>query len=258
MRNRNQLETKDVYIVAAKHRKDETIRMSNKMKWVIKAIIVLLIGTLIFVWASSHISERVFHLGNVTYKLSEISGQTTTYQPTRGDEILSVTDHEAHKIVQIDEESYRIELENDTVDKIYHVTYPSGKLYKVVDLYGRGGMLTTYDEHGEMVMDLMIYVDDVRVLQDGEEKYLPASLVSAAYPIYHVPNGEMAYLILSMVLFVYGWCAFRFEGLQRVMFHISHRLWVQDPEPTDFYFFMSKVGGCIVMAFAVGLFFVSL
>ncbi|WP_040949321.1 hypothetical protein [Gorillibacterium massiliense] len=66
-------------------------------------------------------------------------------------------------------------------------------------------------------------------------------------------------LIINILLFIYGWCGFRYERMQRFQFLLSFKwIWTNDTEPSDFYFFMCKVSGILTMAFSVAIGIMSL
>ncbi|MFC5531855.1 hypothetical protein [Cohnella yongneupensis] len=60
-------------------------------------------------------------------------------------------------------------------------------------------------------------------------------------------------MFLALGLMVYGWSGYRYRKLQDFFFSLSlYRFWVKgDPEPSDFYYFMCKAGGILVMIGAV-------
>jgi len=58
-------------------------------------------------------------------------------------------------------------------------------------------------------------------------------------------------LFLGLALLIFGRCGYRYRKLQDILFSLSYRLWVNDPEPSDFYYFMCNAGGLIVMIASV-------
>src|SRR5690606_28784439 len=97
------------------------------------------------------------------------------------------------------------------------------------------------------------------VMRYGKESYHPTDLVVAAYPQYQQQRGMPVLYYLSIVLFIFGWCSFRYEKFQNVMFWVSLKwIWTENPEPSEFFYFMSKIGGILTMLLAFVLFIQSL
>ncbi|UVI33456.1 hypothetical protein [Paenibacillus spongiae] len=223
------------------------------MKWI--AIIIL--AVLLLIWAVRYYSIQVFYLDNTKYTKQSEMGNIITYRAFGGGVSVpvSVTSYEDRKEVMIKSDIYTIRSMQGKGNSNLSITYPSGKTYTAEQF---SGMFMVYDEQGEWVSPVSMYMNDKRILSPGEEYYSANDLIRAAYEEQHTTNGSVLYFILAIPLFVYGWCAFRFELFQRFIFKLSYGLNVENPEPTDFYLFMAKVGACLVMAASVLLFFKSL
>lgn len=228
-----------------------------KMSFILKLIALLILVPIILIWAYNYFSEKVFYLDDKTYSESSAESMITTYT-TRLGEIIQITQYPDYKQLQINSEMYRIH-ENGSKDheKTYLVTYPSGKTYTVKDV-SNSGFLMAYDENGELVSGLTVYANSERILSPGEEYYPPSSLVSASYDKYHLQRGNVFLFIMSILIFGYSWCLFRIEAFQRLLFKISYGLWVVDPEPTEFYFSVTKLGAIAGMIMSVITLLISL
>ncbi|WP_339220793.1 hypothetical protein [Paenibacillus sp. FSL W7-1332] len=67
---------------------------------------------------------------------------------------------------------------------------------------------------------------------------------------------KVGFFVLALVMLIYAWCGFRYEAFQRFMFHMSpSNLMIDNPEPSDFYFFMRKAAGIFGMDSHCGYFF---
>ncbi len=67
---------------------------------------------------------------------------------------------------------------------------------------------------------------------------------------------KVGFFVLALVMLIYAWCGFRYEAFQRFMFHMSpSNLMIDNPEPSDFYFFMCKAAGIFGMDSHCGYFF---
>ncbi|MCJ8014239.1 hypothetical protein MUG84_21230 [Paenibacillus sp. KQZ6P-2] len=209
-------------------------------------IFCLIVAAFLLTWfAKSYFSEKVFYLNTHMYKKGSEQDNLLIYHTFSGPSIeVHVLDQD-RKVI-INNEEYSIQHTADSNSQTYQVTYPSGHRYKVED---QSGYLLSFDEKGELfIPGVIVYSGNWRILQPGEEEYVPSSLVTAAYADYHYKRGNVELFILSFVLLIYGWCGFRYEKFQNFMFLISLRsVWVNDPEPSDFYYFMCKVGGVLTM-----------
>ncbi|WP_090975459.1 hypothetical protein [Paenibacillus sp. CF384] len=192
-----------------------------------------------------YFTDRVFYLYLSTFKFAGEQDSLVTYRSSTAGPVQVRTDDELHRTVIIGGKSYAIADKSIPYSTKYRVTYPNGHVYSVED---NNGYLLGYDDKGNIVMGIEAYANGERNKQEGEEDYPPSALVSAAYPDYHVKRGVPGFLFLALGLLIFGWCSFRYQAFQDFMFRISpQRLMYENPEPSDFYYFTSKVGGIVVM-----------
>lgn len=219
---------------------------------------MLTIAILVGVLSKPYFTKPVFYIAGSVYKLAAEQGDASTYEggnPPVAVKVLGTGDP-LHREVAIEGMTYEATRTVESPVRTYEVVYPSGTRYMVKD---QNGMLLTYDEQGNMDVDTAVFVNGERVLQEGEELYPPASIVSAAYPEYHETRGTPWVLFIALGVLVFGLCVFRYRALQTALFWLSPRNWiyVEDPEPNDFYYFMSKVGGVVVMIVGIALAFLA-
>lgn len=210
---------------------------------------VLLVSILTGFFSKSYFTDPVFYLYKSTYKFAGEQEHLLTYHSSTGVPVQVRTDDELHRTVIIDGQSYVIADNSVPYSPEFRVTYPNGHVYSVKD---NNGMLLSYDDKGDIVMAIQAYANGERIKQEGEEEFPPAALVTAAYPDYHIKRGIPGFLFLALGLLIFGWCSFRYQAFQDFMFRLSpERLNYENPEPSDFYYFMSKVGGIAVMAVSI-------
>ncbi|WEK55783.1 MAG: hypothetical protein P0Y55_06985 [Candidatus Cohnella colombiensis] len=224
--------------------------LSKRSKIISIVIISIVLFALIITMMNKlYFSQHVFYLNDHKFKISHEQTNSIVYRNGTLPNI-EVTNVSNQATITIDNQRYLITKNNK--NKQYEVIYPSGHRYEVID---QSGLLLSYDENGEWVVQMSAYSNGQRLMSEGEEFYHPSSLVSAAYVEYHTTQGNLIVFIISLLLCVYGWCSFRYEKFQNFLFLLSfHWIWVNDAEPSDFYYFMCKVGG-IVMMILSGLLF---
>lgn len=207
-------------------------------------------------YANTHYySIPSFHLDQAKYTLAHTESGESLYRSASGPEVRVLDTGEERKVT-IEKQTFSITREKVINGYEYEVGYPKGQTYQVTS---QDDMFLAFDEQGELVVELTFEVNGSRVLSPGEERYLPSALVIAAYPEFHYTQGSFGLLILAVILLVFGWCTFRYEPFQRVLFWASLRwVWFEDPEPSDFYFMMSKVSGIIIMLGSIVVAFQSL
>ncbi|WP_145028435.1 hypothetical protein [Paenibacillus sp. Y412MC10] len=206
---------------------------------------VLLVSILTGVFSRPYFTDRVFYLYEDTYKFAGEQDRLVTYHGSTAAPVQVSTDDELHRTVIIGGQSYAIADISVPYSTKFRVTYPNGHVYSVED---NNGLLLSYDDKGNIVMAIQAYANGERIKQEGEEDFPPSALVSAAYPNYHVKRGMPGFLFLALGLLIFGWCSYRYQAFQDLMFRLSpQRLMYENPEPSDFYYFMSKVGGIVVM-----------
>jgi hypothetical protein len=125
------------------------------------------------------------------------------------------------------------------------VVYPNDHKYTVEQ---QSEQLLSYDETGKMLSPVNMYVDNQRVIEDDQEHYTPAMLVTAAYPEYHHTPGTPVLLFIALAGLIYGWCSFYYPKFQKFQFRW---IWLKDPEPSEFYYVMCKIGGMACMIVAI-------
>lgn len=216
---------------------------------------------LITVWAQGYYSKKVFHMEGLKYaKYADLGSGSIEYRATFGrGEPIYVHTYEDEKWVEIAGEVYEIRAygKESGHSASYEVSYPDGMTY-LVKPFGDRSFLA-YDEKGEMMVPGIRFSDGSSQLyrSDPEEpRYFPTELAKAADEQFHDPNGSVGFFLLALGIGIMNWCFFRYEPFQRFMFHISPSNWMVDnPEPSDFYFFMCKAGGIFGMGFSLWIFF---
>lgn len=221
-------------------------------------LIILIFTTILVLLGyayTRYYSVPVFYLDLSKYTLEHTERGKSLYTSSTGPKVL-VQDAGDNRDVSIEGKTFSITHERVfTVDE-YEVTYPEGKTYRVTR---HGDMFMAVDEQGEFIPEFTTEVNGSRVLSPGEERFLPSALVTAAYPEFQNSQGSFGILILSVLLFLFGWSTFRYEKFQRILFWASlNWLSFQDPEPSDFYFLTSKISGIVIMVGSIVVAFQSL
>lgn len=204
----------------------------------------------------TYFNESVFYLNQHKYKQADAQGDVIRYSSPSSPSVEVHRDAGDRKVT-IDHETYWIRKQESGFQIEYEVRYPNGRIFKVTDQDHR---LMSFDENGDWFAPVSFYVNGEKVLGEGEELYHPIELVKAAYPEYHTKQGEPVFMVFAVLFLIYGWCGYRYVKFQNFLFKISlYRIWVKDAEePSDFYYFMCKVGGIIAMILSAVLFFRSL
>ncbi|MFC4810229.1 hypothetical protein [Paenibacillus sp. GCM10023250] len=193
----------------------------------------------------SYFTDRAFYLNQDRYTLQRLQGDLATYRGGSAGPVDVRVISNLERSVRIGTDDYLIaKTSAPALPAAYSVSYPNGHRYSVQDT---NGILLSYDAKGEFVVEIAAYSGGVRI-DEPTETYLPASLVAAAYPEYHRTPGRPGFLFLALAFMIFGWCSFRYERFQTLLFRLSpSQLLYDNPEPSDFYYFMSKVGGIAVM-----------
>ncbi|MFS0858486.1 hypothetical protein [Paenibacillus taichungensis] len=213
---------------------------------------VLVLSVIVAILSKPYFTEPIFHVENNKYTFDSEQGNLTTYRSGTADPIQVRLDHQ-ERTVYINHQQYLITKIDSAFSTTYNLIYPNGNKYEVQD---HSGQLISFDAKGNSVSQVFFYVGSQRVLQDGEEQFPPATLVTAAYPEYHYTRGAPGYLFLALAAVIFGWCSFRYQKFQDFLFYLSLRsFWANDAEPSDFDYFLSKVCGIVVMIGALWIAF---
>lgn len=228
-------------------------------RWLGVALVVLIMAV-VAGWAQSYYSKKFFYLDDAKYFKYEDSGSgTIEYRAAfgRGNPVV-VHARALERVIETGGESYLVRgtegLEGEW--EPYAVVYPAGTEYRV-EPFGQDGF-QVFDQAGEWVLPpAVMHVGLGNKIRDPDSlRYFPADIAAASDEAFHQPNGGVGFFLLAVALFIFNWCGFRYEAFQRFLFHISpSNLMVSDPEPSDFYFFMCKVGGVLGMVVSLGIFF---
>ncbi|QMV44546.1 hypothetical protein [Cohnella cholangitidis] len=211
-------------------------------------VCLIIAATGIAFFARSYFSESVFYINQHRYKTHEEHGESIRYRSGAAPSVEVQIEIQNRKLI-IDGQTYTISRSSNVQGTRFKILYPNGHQYEVDD---HSGTLMSVDSSGEPLMESSFYVNGQRVIHEGEERFFPSSLVIAAYSEYHSKQGSPVLFGLSFLLLIYGWCGYRYLRFQKLMFILSLRwIWVRDPEPNVFYYFMCKVGGVIAMIGAV-------
>lgn len=189
-------------------------------------------------------------MNGLTYKAAEARNGIATYESGKSATPIQVSGEDGHRVVTIAGASYETTRTSAGYTSHYDVVYPDGQRF---DVEAQPGFYLIRDEHGDFYSDLMAFANGERVLAEGELLYSPSAIVIAAYPEYHDKRGEPWKLWAALGLIVFGWCGFRYRKMQTAAFWLSPKNWIytENPEPNDFHYFMSKVGGIVVMGFGI-------
>nr|WP_154983339.1 DUF6199 family natural product biosynthesis protein [Paenibacillus xylanexedens] len=208
------------------------------------AVLSIIVG----ISSKSYFTQPVFYIDQHKYGSDYEDGTTITYRSQ--DAVPIQVQVEQHKrIVTIGEQNFTITQTASKPIATYNVFYPQGNKYEVEQQHGT---LLSYDEKGHMAPPQSDVLNGERIIPEGEEQYTPVMLVTAAFPEYHEKPGMPAFLFLAIAVFIYGWCTFYYESFQRALFWISFQwVWVNNPEPSDFYYVMCKIGGVLCMLLAI-------
>ncbi|MBB6669107.1 hypothetical protein [Cohnella nanjingensis] len=209
---------------------------------------VIVVSALVGILSEPYFTEPVFYIDGHKYALDRDQGALVAYRSGSASPVQVRIDGPSRTVI-IDRQEHVIAKNSDPYNIKYSVTYPNGRRYEVQD---QSRLLLSYDAKGDLYLPFTVSVNGQSVKGDDEEAYSPAALVTAAYPEYHEKPGVPGFLFLALGLLIYGWCSYRYRKFQDVTFWLSLKwIWVEDPEPSEFYYFMCKVGGILVMFGAV-------
>lgn len=209
---------------------------------------VIVVAVIVAILSKPYFTEPVFDLNGHIYTLDRDQGNFVTYRSGSAGPV-QVRIDEPTRTVLIDSQAFTVVKNGDPYNIKYSVSYPDGRRFEVRD---QSRLLLSFDEKGDLIFPNTVSVNGQSARGDDEEAYFPAALVTTAYPEYHEKRGVPGFLFLALGLMIYGWCSFRYRNFQDVTFWLSLKwIWVEDPEPSDFYYFMCKVGGILLMCLSV-------
>jgi hypothetical protein len=202
-------------------------------------------------FAVRYFSAEVFYLNSDVYKRSQVQadGVSIIYNTFQGPDV-HVLKRRDHVDVTVGGETHTVKPVQSGERQSYYVEYPDGIRYKVEST---NHYLMVYDDKGELAPAGGIYINNKKVLAPGEKLYSASEIVTAAYEHYHEKRGIPLLYVFCNLFFIYSWSLLRYEELQNLHFRISYGLWVQDPEPTDFYYVATMLGACAGMIVSVVL-----
>lgn len=228
-------------------------RFRLKTYFIIAGIIAA--SVIITLFARWYFFENALRVDNIAYKKTSVEANIIKYHSSYGPGIKVVIKDPVRE-VYIEEELYRVIRSEGPASTEYKVEYADGHYYTIVD---QNGSLMTYDERGEPAIMITAYEGNKRILGENDERYLPSWILLAAYPDYQPKRGNLFAFIGALLLMVYGWCIFKYEWFQNFLFLISLKwIWTNSQEPSDFYYFSSKIGGIVLIVLAMSLLIKSL
>lgn len=213
---------------------------------------VVVVSVIVGFLSKPYFTEHIFYADNNKYLFDRKEEQQMIYRSRTADSI-QVQVEQQKRTVFIDNQKYIITEINSKPNPTYSVLYPNGRKYEVQD---QSRELRSFDEEGNIMTSVTFYVNNQRILSEDEEQYSPDTIVTAAYPVYHYTQGQPVYLFLALAGLIFGWCSFYYRNFQDLLFLLSLRwIWVNDPEPSDFYYLMTSIGGIVVMIGSVWIAF---
>lgn len=222
------------------------------------AIILSILGLVALVVVIHHFNSKGFDLDGSRYTSQSVQGDTAFYQ-ARFKPPIEVRRDSSGREIRIKDQTYRITEgtysgSEEGVDLVYTVAYPNGSSRQAAVW---NGFLVNLDGRGEpIIMTVSASSTDKPSDANGRSAYTAAQLVAAAYPQFHEKPGNPAIFVALLLLAAFGGCLSRYRRFQDFLFKLrGSGLWVRDPEPSEFYYAMSRFGG---MAILVGALFASL
>lgn len=230
----------------------------KSIMWGTAAVLVLLA---LCIKAVSFYSQQVFYYNENTYRLAAENGDQRRYESHHGPAFVAAGSG-LERTVTVDGIKAAITaLPKNTntppklLDGSYRVVYPGGKS---LSLEISNGIPLAYHADGTLESPVRVTFNDGQMPPGTPvwERYPPVTLVIAAFPEFHERPGQPVYFVLGLLALAVGWGLFRYERIQRLSYWISLQ-WIgtDDPEPSYFHFFMSKVTGIFLMLSSLYLFF---
>lgn len=217
---------------------------------------LLIVAALLFLIAIPflihHFNTKAFELDDTRYRQKAVQGDTTVYQ-ARSHTAIKVRNAASGKEISIGQDGYRISQKpssGSTEGSVYQVTYPNGNTREAAIVYGH---LVDLDSQGEPIwVTISASSTGESTGQSARSAYTPTQLVKAAYPQFHEKAGNPVVFVPLLLLAIFGWCTFRYRQFQDILFQLQgNRLWIRDPEPTEFYYAMSRISGLAILTVAL-------
>ncbi|WP_438434763.1 hypothetical protein [Gorillibacterium sp. sgz500922] len=217
--------------------------------WTWRRWLLVLAGALILaavVWSIPRFGDPVFHVDGAKYRYAGTSGGGELYRTKGQGEPITIRHDGKRTEIHIGQEAFQVQ-RMDAVE--------GADQYEVTDSIGTrvakelSGLVLVRQENGEFVPEFIGYAvtsNGERIYSDPQEHPVPAgTLVQIADPTLWTKDGQVGYYLLGVFLLAVSWLRCRFVEF---FFRLEYGLWVEDPEPTDFYLLVNRVGS---IAFAV-------
>jgi len=227
--------------------------MVKKYLYKYKYIGLVIIFGLILLWASRYYTTDVVLFNNHEYKLEYADESYKLYTSSYGPPI-KLYEGNNLKVIAVDEEKYTIwnSLVTET-SQAYAVHYPDGRVYSVEHL-NKENKLIVSDNNFQIALKV---IPHETYSMDGL-KYTPTDIVQVAYEKYYKKRGKWQVFIIAIIILLFGYYVTTNRKLQMLIFHLRYGIDVNEPEPTPFYFVITKLGGGVMIFIATLIFFMSL
>ncbi|MFC5531856.1 hypothetical protein [Cohnella yongneupensis] len=141
--------------------------------------LLLTVSLTVGILSHAYFAARVFNIELNTYTFQSEVGNHITYVSPSADPV-QVRSQGQLRTLTIEGKEYALTKKaGEQMDQpSFDVMYPDGRHFEVRD---HGRILLSYDEQGLWVPESMLFVNDERIMSEGEERFTPVTLVTAAY-----------------------------------------------------------------------------
>lgn len=219
--------------------------LQRKRLLLLGALAVLLLAAI--VWSIPRFQDRVFYVNDNKYRLAEHTGNSSVYRSLWIESPITVTETGGGSTYDILIEKERIHvqlLQESEEERVYDIVDAQGNRRAKLQRYGWVEVSQPDGSYAPEFFGYSVTNGQKVPFNTGGHDYPAMTLIEMTDPSLQAKNGKPYYYTLGVILLTGSIIGWRFREF---FFKLRYILWVEDPEPTDFYLFMTKIG-CIAMA----------
>ncbi|WP_058301262.1 hypothetical protein [Gorillibacterium timonense] len=226
--------------------------LTKRNKWLILLGVAGVLLLTAIAWSIPRFQDRVFYVFDSKYRLAEHTDNTSVYRTRSGDGPIRVTDSGGGKefAIVIGNERINVKLISESEEE---------RLYDITDAVGTRRAKAASDRWVEVRQEDGSYFPEMvssanmngQWVYDtpGGHLYPVSTLLEMIDPTLRQKDGNPVLYVLGVLFLAVSFIGWRFREF---FFKLKYTMWVEDPEPTDFYMTSTKIGSIVVAIVGVG------
>lgn len=223
------------------------MKLTSAKTWLLTAVVVILLF-MTTVMAVRYFSTPMVSFERLDYIMKEQSGDKRVYRTSHGYSEVIVTGEGDNRTVAVDGIVYKVTRMGEGERPHYRFEYPDGNVLKGGYEDDWSPRFVIEDEQGHVEEEPLFHVVTGDPPLQPEHPILASALARIAFEPVSQGRGTPFFYWIGLGMLPIAAICWRYPLLG---FKLRYALWVENPEPTEFYIYMAKVGAVVTAVLGI-------